>query len=70
MEKIYPMLKRRDDLVHMTQKPGQLFLDHYREVEKAAADCKLAEMPTGTWVGDLDLQNMAEKGLNPIFTGF
>ena len=47
MERLYPLLKRRDDLVTMSQKSGQLLSDFYREVEKQAEECKLEEMRAG-----------------------
>ena len=63
MERLYPMLKRRDDLVTMTQKNGQLLSNFYREVEKQAQECKLAEMNEESWIGHLVIQNMADKAL-------
>ena len=44
VEILFPIIKRRDQLIHKKQRNGETFTEHYRNVEKVAIESKLGEM--------------------------
>ena len=63
VEVIHPLMRRRDDFVHMTQAPNEAFSDHYRRVERQAAECSLANLKPEELIAHIAINGMSNKAL-------